>query len=319
MEILWPSKTPELNRKWMKCDRQGDPWTRLLARIKRDHPLELKEDCPYTATLSVAHLLGTFDPDVERAIRNKAVFYGAGFDAATDRVISPTYHDLPGVYLHAMAYDNLVSLGKDYKRADRLAWPRPTWRGAMADIGLLVALIVLWVLAGDASRPRPLVDRSAPDEAAQAPKAFVDRLTLTILLGAGALALIRSGKLASEGAVLLTLLVGYWAYKVLLKKDGLFLIASVLMAMAAVGSSYLLNLGPRNVIGYLAFFEITRHLTEHLDRGAKRYIRFREDLPADSEWGIWARWRPWLDSIIGVWLRGRVQGGWHDEAHAAHP
>ncbi len=35
-----------------------------------------------------------------------------------DRVISPVYDDLPGVYLHAMAYDNLVTFGSTYKRAD---------------------------------------------------------------------------------------------------------------------------------------------------------------------------------------------------------
>src|SRR5262245_56947842 len=36
-----------------------------------------------------------------------------------DRVISPVYDDLPGVYLHAMAYDNLVTFNGDHKRADR--------------------------------------------------------------------------------------------------------------------------------------------------------------------------------------------------------
>jgi hypothetical protein len=29
------------------------------------------------------------------------------------------FEELPGVYLHAMAYDNLLTLGDDYKRAER--------------------------------------------------------------------------------------------------------------------------------------------------------------------------------------------------------
>src|SRR5262249_13521147 len=36
-----------------------------------------------------------------------------------DRVTSPVYEELPGVYLHAMAYDNLRTFGSHYKRAYR--------------------------------------------------------------------------------------------------------------------------------------------------------------------------------------------------------
>jgi CHASE2 domain-containing protein len=135
--------------------------------------------------VSVAHLLGTFDPDVERVIRGKAVFYGASFDASGDRVVSPTYHDLPGVYLHAMAYDNVVSLGGSYKRADRAAWAWPSWRSAVADIGLLAALVMLWVAAGYASWSRALEAPVTPEESRGLPKAFVDRVAWTMVLVAG--------------------------------------------------------------------------------------------------------------------------------------
>lgn len=312
MEILWPSKTSWLNRRWMKCDQEGDARSRLRTRIKEE-PLEVKEECPYTNTVSVAHVLGTFDPDVEQAIRNKAVFYGGGFDVAADRVVSPTYQDLPGVYLHAMAYDNLLSLGKNYKRADRVGWGRPTWRAAVADLGLLIALVGLWVVGGEARGPA-LSRRGAAEGSERSPKTFLDRLALTILLAAGVVVVIGSGKLGSEGAVLWTALGAYCVYKVVVRRDGLFLMASGLVATAAIASFYLLNLGPRNIVGYLAFFEIARHLTEYLDEGARRYVRFRGEFPSDGEWGTWARWRRWLDSAIGVWLRGRIEGGRHDQA-----
>jgi hypothetical protein len=318
MEILWPSRTSVLNRKWMKCGpEQPDARRRLLTRL-RHGPLEVKEECAYTNTISVAHLLGTFDPQVEQVIRGKAVFYGASFVAAGDRVVSPTYQDLPGVYLHAMAYDNLVSFGEAYKRADRPAWAWPSWRSAIADVGLLAALVMLWVGAGHASWAQPLEAWVTPRESRGSPKAFIDPVAWTILLVAGVGALIGSGVL-SEAAVLWTVVAGYWAYKVVIRKDGLFLVASVLVAIAAIGSFRVLNLGPRNVIGYLAFFEIVRHVTAHLDEAARTYVRFRETVTSDRAWGKWARWKRPLDSAIGVWLRGKVEGGRYGGVHGAHP
>ena len=65
----------------------------------------------------MAHLLGSSDDaDVRAAIETRTVFYGAGFQMTGDRVISPGYEELPGVYLHAMAYDNLRTFGREYKR-----------------------------------------------------------------------------------------------------------------------------------------------------------------------------------------------------------
>ena len=317
MEILWPSTTSELNRKWMKCDPEETGVRRMLTRLKHG-PLEVKEECAYTNTVSVAHLLGTFDPDVERVIRGKAVFYGASFDAAGDRVASPTYHDLPGVYLHAMAYDNLVSLGSSYKRADRAAWVWPSWRSAVADIGLLAALVMLWVAAGYASWSRALETPVTPEEPRGSPKTFINQVAWTMVLLAGVGAVIGSG-LLSEAAVLWTVVAGYWGYKVLIRQDGLFLVASALVAVAAIVSFRVLNLGPRNVVGYLAFFEMARHVTAHLDEAARTYVRFRETATSDRAWGKWARWKGPLDRAIGVWLRGKLEGGEHGGVRSAHP
>src|ERR1700730_4524243 len=303
---------------WMKCGpEQPDVRRRLLTRL-RHGPLEVKEECAYTNTISVAHPLRTFDPQVEQVIRGKAVFYGASFLAAGDRVVSPTYQDLPGVYLHAMAYDNLVSFGEAYKRAGRPAGAGPSWRSSVADVGLLVALVMLWVGAGHASWAQPLEAWVTPREARDSPKTSIDPVAWTILLVAGVGAVIGGGVL-SEAAVLWTVVAGYWAYKVVIRKDGLFLVASVLVAIAAIGSFSVLNLGPRNVVGYLAFFEIVPHVTADLDEAARTYVRFRETVTSDRAWGKWARWKWPLDLAIGVWLRGKVEGGGYGGVHGAHP
>jgi hypothetical protein len=121
MEIIWGNGVAPLNEQWMAgCARSGS-WLSHLASLVAENPLtSIKLRCPYTRTITVGHLLGTStDKDVAEAIKGSAVFYGAAFHLTGDRVASPVFEELPGVYLHAMAYDNLVTLGDDYKRAER--------------------------------------------------------------------------------------------------------------------------------------------------------------------------------------------------------
>ena len=116
MEIIWGNRVSELNEKWMGCTSERP--LRHLYTMLRKNPLAEKRKCPHTNTISVLHLLGPVDTDVQGAIQGKAVFYGGSFQMVGDRVISPVFDDLPGVYLHAMAYDNLVTFAGNYKRAD---------------------------------------------------------------------------------------------------------------------------------------------------------------------------------------------------------
>jgi CHASE2 domain-containing sensor protein len=116
MEIIWGNLASPLNESWMHCTSEGA--LHHLFNILRENPLAAKRTCPHTNTISVMHLLGPINEDVRAAIADKAVFYGGNFQMVGDRVISPVYDDLPGVYLHAMAYDNLVTFDSTYKRAD---------------------------------------------------------------------------------------------------------------------------------------------------------------------------------------------------------
>jgi CHASE2 domain-containing sensor protein len=50
---------------------------------------------------------------VEALIKDSIVFYGAFFQGAADAMNTPLHNDLPAVFLHAMAFDNLVTLGPD--------------------------------------------------------------------------------------------------------------------------------------------------------------------------------------------------------------
>jgi hypothetical protein len=63
------------------------------------------------------------------------------------------------------------------------------------------------------------------------------------------------------------------------------------------------NLGPRNVITYVAFFEVARTLLKHADDVATQYFNRRDRHPDDSQWG-WARpIMPALDKVFAVCRR----------------
>ena len=358
MEIIWANGYSELNRSWMDCKKPG-PINDFLLMI-RDNPLAAKRKCPYTDTISVVHLLGPFNDGVRAAIADRAIFYGASFEMAGDRVISPVYDDLPGVYLHAMAYDNLRSYGPDYKRAEhhpasqianvillvftvflllvvdkplapakRLfgervgAWRRASWaraaaigfaigslavtamiRPAYPGLFLLPALIFgmftfLHVVAtrGDAV--------SGSDSAP--PARFLTKCLLGIAIVLGVIvAFLGIDSVAGvENALLFVLLPGYVVYKAAVQRDWLFVVTSVLMVGAAV-VCYLppINLGPRNIVGYVAFFEVARHLIKEADQISEKYLALRARYRDREAWGLAAWLVPIADRTFTFLVRG---------------
>lgn len=49
-------------------------------------------------------------------LRERIVFVGVNLPALNGRVISPVQGQLPGVYFHAVALDNLITYGANYPR-----------------------------------------------------------------------------------------------------------------------------------------------------------------------------------------------------------
>jgi hypothetical protein len=365
MEIIWGNGVPKVNTKWMaECARSGS-WFAHLVSIFADNPLKTsKLRCPYTRTVSVAHLLlSSNDKELADLVRGKVVFYGAAFDLAGDRVASPVFDELPGVYLHAMAYDNLVTLGKNYKRAER-EFLTPSLAGrqisipltGVVDALLLLVTVTIVLLVEEpplpvqkfrerftqisSSRKRLVLglitalvvvavyfDRSLlaalgllllmvaitlldlvppaerPPESLQA---FVVRRLLALvvpILAVAAFVTVDRG-LGLEAALLLIAVPGYFLYRVVVGRDMLFAATAVLLVLASVVLvSPPVNLGPRNVIAYVAFFELARKLLKHADDVAVQYRELRNRHPQDSEWG-WARpIMPALDNVFAVCRR----------------
>lgn len=352
MEIIWGNRVSELNRKWMSCTSERS--FRHLYNMLRKDPLAEKRKCPHTNTISVLHLLGPVDGDVQRAIEGKAVFYGGSFQMVGDRVVSPVYDDLPGVYLHAMAYDNLVTFTGDYKRADHdglslssvvngllllftvlllllvdkpPAWakrllgqlagvsPRLKWLAlggailcviitvaiptSLAAVFLLLPLLlgVVAVLHLAATHPR------RPPSTRQFLKTC--GLGLGVLAGAALLFLAVDGRYGIEAALLLVILPAYFVYKALVARDVLFVAATGLLIGAAI-VSYLppINLGPRNIVAYVAFFEMARRLMQCADEAAAKYFQLRQEHSAAEDWGVGPRTLRVVDWLFTLGIRG---------------
>ncbi len=101
--------------------------------------------CPYNLTL-LASDLETNDPE-DRALlndllRDRLVLVGAHITSTGDLVQSPVHGKIPGIYLHAMALDNLISLDMDYDRDPASLFFDIDWLD-LVEIALLGLIVIL--------------------------------------------------------------------------------------------------------------------------------------------------------------------------------
>jgi CHASE2 domain-containing sensor protein len=96
---------------------------------------------PYSPTALWGQVVaGQLSADFKNHIKGSTVFYGLDLALIRDEVYSPVNgerdnRELPGVYYHAMAFDNLVALGPNRIRPD------PPW--GLSDTGHMALLILL--------------------------------------------------------------------------------------------------------------------------------------------------------------------------------
>lgn len=71
--------------------------------------------CPPQIALPAHYLIQDADPRIEKGLKDRIVFYGFGLEGFQDYVVPPTTaNPIPGVFMHAMAFENLVEWGNDY-------------------------------------------------------------------------------------------------------------------------------------------------------------------------------------------------------------
>jgi len=72
--------------------------------------------CPPFRTIFAWDLLRSETDEPEIAVKDKIVMIGGKFSFTADFIDPPGHAKLPGVYLHAMALDNLLIYGNSYRR-----------------------------------------------------------------------------------------------------------------------------------------------------------------------------------------------------------
>jgi hypothetical protein len=170
---------------------------------------------------------------------------------------------------------------------------------SLAAVFLLLPLLLYMVavLHLAATRPRPPVT----------PRQFLRSRALGLAVVAVALVLflVTDQALGVEAALLLVLLPGYFVYKALVARDALFVATTALMIGVAV-VSFLppINLGPRNIVAYVAFFELARHLMKHADEAARAYGRLRTAHRDPAAWGVSPVVLGAADWLFALCLRG---------------
>src|SRR4029077_18566841 len=88
-------------------------------------------------------------------------------------------------------------------------------------------------------------------------------------------------------------------------EGGVLLRSTVLRSGAAV-VSFLppINLGPRNIVAYVAFFELARTFMRRADAAARRDFTLRAEQPAPESWGGGAGILKTMDWIFALCIRG---------------
>ena len=84
-----------------------------------------KPVCVYHETLYAGDLATSSEQEedvLKRLLEGRVVMVGAALSGGGDRILSPLHGRIPGVYLHAMALDNLLTFDQRYPRDIHLEW-----------------------------------------------------------------------------------------------------------------------------------------------------------------------------------------------------
>lgn len=103
---------------------------------------ESRPICPYNLTYSVAQLATLPEQQLSDALKDRFILIGAVVPGQNDLVDSPVHGTIPGVFLHAMALDNLLTFGNSFKRSTNWGFP-PSLE--LLTAGLLSVFVVLVV------------------------------------------------------------------------------------------------------------------------------------------------------------------------------
>lgn len=119
LDIFWGTAVNEKNARWLASGESAEGG--LLSTFV-DGFSSVTTELPYTTTVFVRDLINPVAETEEQALaeldehlNNKIVVYGANLAGIQDVIFTPTRNILPGAYYHAMAIDNLLTWGAEFK------------------------------------------------------------------------------------------------------------------------------------------------------------------------------------------------------------
>ncbi|GAA3711956.1 hypothetical protein GCM10022421_19180 [Oceanisphaera sediminis] len=134
MDIFWGTKNNIRNQAWMTSDTAQDDC--FLDSLLRGFT-QVETPVPYSTTVFVRDLINPVGRTEDEALaelddhlKDRVVVYGASLTGIQDVVFTPTREILPGAYYHAMALDNLLTWGEQFKAAT------PRWPDGMEGLSL---------------------------------------------------------------------------------------------------------------------------------------------------------------------------------------
>lgn len=119
--------------------------------------------CPYHRTLSMAQVAELPQEALQPYLAGRYVMVGANVPGYNDYANSPIHRLIPGVHLHAMALDNLLTYGSDYKLSAE--WTMPPSLALFVPGMLTLAIVLLVRFAAERFWDIPLYHDGRPDTA----------------------------------------------------------------------------------------------------------------------------------------------------------
>ena len=136
LAVTWGSKSAEHGIGWVRDMHGGETYCRPSHGLWELIPPRLldylyhdadKPMCVFHETVRAGELAETTpesDARLRREIEGKVVLIGVAHTDSNDLLLSPLHGRIPGIYLHAMALDNLMVYGDSYARNMHLGFGR---------------------------------------------------------------------------------------------------------------------------------------------------------------------------------------------------
>jgi len=155
MALVWGhNSAPAVSPQPRHCVPGERRWSSLVPGMLR----QLWEDepagplCPYHRTLTFSDVSELDEAVLAQQIAGKYLLVGAQVAGHNDFAQSPVHGRLPGVHMHAMALDNFLTYGNDYKQSAE--WSLPPPRGLLLPGLSAIAAVFLVHLGWNLARVR---------------------------------------------------------------------------------------------------------------------------------------------------------------------